>query len=197
MSEQVSLEGFDAPAAPTDRLFFAFMPDVLASERAERMTQALCAQHGVKPRIGSRERFHITLFHVGDFVGWPEHTVAQACRAADAFRAEPCDIHFDRLVSFAGGPRRLPYVLLSSESSALTAFQAALSLQMHKAALTQGANRAKFTPHLTLLYGHQRLEEQAIDPIIWTARKLVLVRSLIGLGRYETVGRWGLGDHRP
>lgn len=37
-----------------------------------------------------------------------------------------------------------------------------------------------FTPHMTLLRDEQLLPEQPIDPIVWTARKFVLVHSLLG-----------------
>lgn len=194
MSEQTSFEGFDEPAAPTDRLFFAFMPDAAAAERAESMAMAVGAEHGAKPRKEAREKFHITLFHVGDFLGLPAQAVAQACHVADAMRAAPFDIGLDKLASFSGSPKRLPYVLLFNRApEALMAFQADMQARMLRQGLTQGRNQRQYTPHLTLLYGHQKLAERPVaPPLSWTAQEFVLVRSFIGQGRYERLGRWPL-----
>lgn len=193
MPTQPSLEGFDPPAAPSDRLFFALMPDERAAARADQMAHDLGLQYGAKPRKAAREKFHVTLFHVGVFVGLPEQTVARACDLAATLHAAPFDIRFDRLVSFAGSPNRLPYVLLCDASSALGTFQAALQSTMLKNGLVHGANHRQFTAHLTLLYGHQPLPEQVIDePLAWAAREFVLIRSLIGRGQYQTLGRWPL-----
>lgn len=192
MPAQASLEGFDAPSAPTDRLFFALMPDAAAAERAEQLALALSQQHGLKPRPGARDRFHVTLFHVGDFAGLPSQEVDQAGHVAEALRAQPFEVRFDRVASFSGSPRKLPYVLLGDESPAMMAFQADMRVHMHKAGLTQGANQRQFTPHLTLLYGQQQLAEQHIDPIAWTASEFVLIHSVLGRGQYITLGRWPL-----
>jgi 2'-5' RNA ligase len=192
MSDQGSLDGFEEPAAPTDRLFFAFMPDDKAAARAQAMAETLGAENDAKPRKAAREKFHITLFHVGDFMGLPAQTVAQACRVADGLRAEPFGISLDRLGSFSGSPRRLPYVLLSGEAPLLAAFQAEMQSRMLRQGLTQGLHHRHYTPHLTLLYGHRPLAERPIEPLSWTAREFVLIRSLIGKGHYEHLGRWPL-----
>jgi 2'-5' RNA ligase len=197
MDPQAALEGFDPPAAPTDRLFFACMPDEAAAQGAEAMAVALGAEHGVKPRKGAREKFHVTLFHVGDFVGLPSQILAQAIGTAASLQAAPFDIRLDRLASFTGSPRHQPYVLLASEAPELIAFQAAMQSRMLRSGLMQGHQvqqlARRFTPHLTLLYGHQRLAEQPVDPpLCWTAREFVLIRSLIGQGRYEQLGCWSL-----
>jgi 2'-5' RNA ligase len=193
MAHQDSLDGFEPPSAPTDRIFFAFMPDEAAADRAEAMAVELGAQHGVKPRKDAREKFHVTLFHVGDFVGMPEQALAQARLVADGLRADPVEIRLDRLASFAGSPRHQPYVLMSTEDAVLTAFQATMQARMLRAGLLQGQHQRRFTPHLTLLYGHHPLPEQAVaEPITWTAREFTLIRSLIGQGRYERLGQWAL-----
>src|SRR5690606_19117943 len=195
MSMQAALEGFEAPATPTDRLFFALVPDQAAARRALTLAEALGHAQGAKPRQGALEKFHITVFHVGDFAGWPQQVVAQAQEAAAQLLAEPFDIGLDTLKSFGGSPRRLPCVLLPSEPpAALMAFQAAMQACMLRRGLTQGHNLNRpYTPHLTLLYGHQRIEAQPLmPPLCWTAREFVLIRSLIGQGRYEQLGRWAL-----
>ncbi len=190
MSEQGSLEGFEVPAT-IDNLFFALVPDPAAADRIDGLAQALARQHGLKLR--PRATWHVTLYHVGTFAGLPEAIVAQACASATAMRAQPVELSFDRLVSFAGAPGNRPQVLQCSESTALSGFQADLSQRMRKAGLTHGQHQAIFTPHLTLSYGPQSLQAQAIDPITWVAHDFVLIRSIQGEGRHVVLGRWPLG----
>src|SRR5439155_1207844 len=38
----------------------------------------------------------------------------------------------------------------------------------------------RFTPHMTLLYDRQRIEEAPIEPINWMVSEMVLVESLVG-----------------
>lgn len=191
MSEQGSLEGFEVPAT-IDNLFFALVPDPAAADRIDGLAQALVRQHGLKLR--PRATWHVTLFHVGTFAGLPESIVARACASAAALRAAPpVALSLDHLVSFAGAPGNRPQVLQCSESTALNEFQADLSHGMLRAGLTQGHNHATFVPHLTLSYGPQSLQAQAIDPITWVAHDFVLIRSIQGEGRHVVLGRWPLG----
>ena len=56
------------------------------------------------------------------------------------------------------------------------------------------AEKTTFTPHITLSYDKHEVEEEAlIAPIKWTVREFVLIKSFIGKGRYEVLGRWPLG----
>ncbi|RTL32637.1 MAG: 2'-5' RNA ligase [Burkholderiales bacterium] len=193
MSEQGLLDGFAPPAAPTDRLFFAFMPDAAAAHAAEALSLKLGGEQGIKPRAHAKERFHVTLFHVGDFDGLPLQTIGRACKAAEHVQAAPLPIRFDRVTSFRGAPRRLPVILLGhDEGGALDGFHDQLETQMHRAGLVEPGARRRFTPHMTLLYGHQSVPEQAIEPINWVAKEFVLIRSLIGQGRYIVMERWPL-----
>jgi RNA 2',3'-cyclic 3'-phosphodiesterase len=48
------------------------------------------------------------------------------------------------------------------------------------------------TPHVTLLYDKRVIDEQPIEPISWTVREFVLVRSLHGQSRHIDVARWQL-----
>jgi 2'-5' RNA ligase len=48
------------------------------------------------------------------------------------------------------------------------------------------------TLHVTLLYDKRVVDEQPIEPISWTVREFVLVRSLHGQTRHTDVARWQL-----
>lgn len=193
MSGQASFDGFEPPAAPTDRLFFALMPDESASAAAEALALQCSQAQGMRLRANARERFHITLFHVGDYAGVPAGVLAQACEAAGQVRAAPFDVRLDDLSSFKGGPRRVPVVLMSSTPQGLIGFHAQLQGQLHRAGLLEPGPPRAFKPHLTLLYGQHAVTTQTIQPLSWTAREFVLIHSLIGQGRYIVLKRWPLG----
>ena len=65
--------------------------------------------------------------------------------------------------------------------------------KMFSAALTRRGMRrlanSNFTPHVTLLYDTRDVEEYPIEPIGWTVKEFVLIRSLNG---HEHLVRWPL-----
>ncbi|MBT2324216.1 2'-5' RNA ligase family protein [Variovorax paradoxus] len=193
MSGQMALAGFDAvPSHPTDRLFFAILPDEKAVARIERLVRDLRADLGLKRKALGAGRFHVTLHHVGDFVGLPEEVVELACKAAAAVAAAaPFKLAFDRVASFRR-PRNMPLVLRGGDGLiALAAFAHELGTAMASAGLGRSAG-AHYTPHLTLLYDDRHVVDTPIEPIAWTAREFVLVRSLIGQSRHEAIARLAL-----
>lgn len=193
MQDQATLEGFDAPARPTDRLFFALLPESSALAQAAALAQQLRDEHGLTARPISAERLHVTLHHVGDFLGVPAHTMAALQVAVATLSAPSFAVTFDRVASFSGKPGKLPLVLLGGEGVAeVTAFQAQLDKALALAGVSR-SSRAHYTPHLTLLYGDRRVDERPIEPISWPVQEFVLVHSLIGQGQYTVLGRWPLG----
>lgn len=192
MADQFSLDGFDAPAEPTDRLFFALLPDQAAIDRVVALTRQLRDEQGLAARPIPAERLHVTLHHLGDYIGLPDPIVAAASRAAAGLGLPAFKVTFDQVATFSGKPGRWPLVLKGGEGvQAVTAFQAALELALRKAGLAK-ATRARYTPHLTLLYAERRVDERPIAPITWPAHEFVLVRSLMGRAQYTVIGRWPL-----
>ena len=192
MPEQHSLAGFDSAPRSTDRLFFAIYPNVDAAARIARLAQHLCGEHRLKGRPLAAERLHVTLHHLGDYVGLPEALVAAAINAASTIAMRPFEVAFDRAGRFGGGTGKRPFVLLGGDGiTALTAFQQALGMAMKKAGLGRLAE-SRFTPHMTLLYDDRRVSEQAVETIGWTAHEFVLVHSLLGRTRHVPLARWVL-----
>jgi RNA 2',3'-cyclic 3'-phosphodiesterase len=176
---------------PTDRLFLA----IFANEAGERIHQCalqLCAQHDLKSRPLASDRLHVTLFHLGDYVGEaPPEIVAAAVRAGDAVKASPFAVSFDRAVSFRR-QRKAPLVLRGSgDNASLMAFHRDVGAAMMQVGLAQWMN-PRFTPHVTLLYDDCNVAEQPVEPVSWTVREFVLVRSLLGQTRHIALGRWPL-----
>jgi 2'-5' RNA ligase len=192
MPEQISLDGFEVPIAmkPTDRLFFAVFPDADAAARITQLAQRLREELELKGKPLATDRFHITLYHIGDFTGLQQDTVAKASKAASSVAASPFEVAFDRAMSFSGRPSNRPLVLRGgADLATLTAFQHSLSTALAKAGLVV---KSAFTPHVTLLYDDRLVAEQAIEPIHWTAREFVLVHSLLGQTKHVPLARWSL-----
>ncbi|MEC5386511.1 2'-5' RNA ligase family protein [Uliginosibacterium sp. H3] len=189
MSAQLSLGGFE-PAVFTDSFFFALQPNAETASRIAELTRRLRAERGIKGIPIPAERLHVTLTFLGAFSGVPQSVVSSAVTTGDALKAAPFEVRFDRVQKFGHDKRAL--VLRSSEDlAALNDFQSDLVRAMRLKGL-KPAGPAGFTPHLTLLYEDAVMLDESIEPVIWTAREFVLVRSLIGQSRYEVLGRWPL-----
>jgi RNA 2',3'-cyclic 3'-phosphodiesterase len=177
--------GFTAP--PTDGVFFALFPDAEAAAQLERVAAQQCIRHRLTGRPIAAERLHVSLLGFGAHAGVPGRLVAAAVDAAATVGAAPFEVTFDRALSFLGWPR--PRVLCGDNHD-LRAFRNALGEAIAHAGL--GRVKPQWTPHVTLLYDAQGIEEHAIAPINWTVREFVLVHSLRGEGRYIQLGRWPL-----
>ena len=104
-------------------------------------------------------------------------------------RAEPFEVSFDRSASFRGGPDNRPFVLIGEKGlRRLQSFRQMLGAAMMRRGLRRLAN-TNFTPHVTLLYDPRGVDEYPIEPIGWTVREFVLVRSSNG---HEHLVRWPL-----
>jgi 2'-5' RNA ligase len=124
---QSALPGFDIAPEPTDRLFFAIFPDVDAAARITLLARHLRGEHGLTGTPLAMDRFHVTLHHLGDFVGLPRDIVVRAGEAAAAVTMPPFDISFDRAMSFRVGPTKRPLVLHGGDGvGGLTVFRRTL-----------------------------------------------------------------------
>lgn len=192
MAEQLSLEGVEAPPVPRDRLFFALLPDPATAASLEALARGLRSQHGLSGRPLDAQRLHITLHHLGDHAGVPAGLVEAARGAAAGLEAPVFDVSFDHVESFSGAKRHRPLVLRGEHGlAALMSFQQALGTAMKKSGLGRWAED-RFTPHVTLLYDDLRIPRQAVEPVSWTVRELVLVHSLIGRHKHLYLARWPL-----
>lgn len=189
---QLTLPGFEAPQLAFEhRLFYAAMPDPDTAARIAAMAVRLRSERHIDARPLRAERLHISLHQLGDFVRVPEVIVARACVAAASLDVPPFDVTFDRVSSFKGRAEHHPLVLTGSAGlNELGDFRQGLGDALRKVGLP--VSRARFTPHLTLLYAESRFEPQAIEPVTWTVREFVLIHSWLGKTRYDVIGRWPL-----
>ena len=192
MSEQMSLGGF-IHAVPTDRLFFAVVPDEAAQVAIARLADEIGRQHGLRGRPLERGRLHITLHHLGDYAGLPAALVEEAGRAAErVISAGSFEVAFDRVASFAKRADKKPCVLLGAEGdSPLQQFRRQLGDALIQTGLGKHVTR-DFTPHVTLRYERVSLPAQAVAQIRWTVREFALVHSLLGQTRHVRLQSWPL-----
>jgi RNA 2',3'-cyclic 3'-phosphodiesterase len=178
------------------RLFFALFPEGGAAEKILALGAGLKSRHGLAGKLHLKERLHLTLDHLGDFVDKPADIVKSASEAASELAAqwEGFAVRLDRTVSFGRDGENRPLVLTDAGGSnaALEEFRDRLWSGLAERQLP-GPSRKSFTPHVTLLYSPQGLTGQAVDAITWHARELVLVHSALGDGQYEVLDRWPLG----
>jgi len=186
---QMGLPGFDPPT-PTDRLMFLLYPDPATAEAIAREARRLKDALGLRGQPLLTDRFHVTLHHLGDYVGLPNDVVRKGEAAGQALAAAPFEVAFDRAVSFANRPGNNPFTLQGGEGvAALIAFQQALGLKMAGAGLKPDR---QFVPHITLLYDGQVVPAQAIAPIRWTVSRFVLVQSKLGQTQHIVLKAWDL-----
>ena len=175
----------------TDRLFFALFPDPEVLSRIAGVAEDLRRTHGLKRSVHPLEHLHITLFHLGDYAGLPRDLVLDAMAAAEALNVAPFEVTFDHATSFPGRPNSRPFVLKGTVEAMADLTKCRRDLGVALAG--EGVKTtAAFTPHLTLFYDNPIVEPCPITPISWSVCDLVLIRSTIGKGTYERIGRWPL-----
>jgi 2'-5' RNA ligase len=188
MTETADLFG-EASKTPTDRLFLGLFPDAVTAAVIADLGKDLKRKHGLRRPVHDPDRLHITLFHLGDFAGLPQDLVRRTVAAGEAMKAPSFEVTFDHATSFSGRPGNRPFILKGSEE-ALADLQAYRKALGEALAMQNVPTTTAFTPHVTLLYDDPIVAPDPITPISWTVRELVLVRSLLGKGVHQHIGRW-------
>jgi RNA 2',3'-cyclic 3'-phosphodiesterase len=157
------------------RLYLGAVPDSDARAKIARLGGVLKRAHRFAGRPIHPDRLHVSLL----FLGSPsEDLVRIGQEVGTMVRMPTFDVVFDRTVSFRGKSGQRPFVLVGRDGwSPLQS----LRQQMVEALMRKGVKgwaRRAFTPHVTLWYGERELAENPIEPIGWTVREFVLIRSL-------------------
>lgn len=182
------------PHADQFLMFFAFLPpDEVAAAALAQHAEPLRARHNLEKPAMAQQRLHLTVQPVVSFAfPIPKLIVSAAVDAAKgvapACRAVP--ICFDRVGSMGVRP---PSVLALQGDAATAKAVAALrnpllgTLRRHGFVLT-----AHNAPHMSLVYDTDLVPVQPIEPLRWTATRLVLVLSHHGRGHHQHVAEWPL-----
>jgi 2'-5' RNA ligase len=175
-------------------LFFAVFPDTGAAERIAALARHLQEAYALRGKALAPARLHVSLHYLGGYAGLPQGVVTAAIEAAAAVVMPPFDVLLDRAASFRGRPGNCPYVLQGGDGVVgLLALHEQLGTALRRVGLGRWV-KPHCLPHMTLLYGDHSIANHPVEPIGWTAREVVLVRSLYGRGRHEYLARRVLGS---
>lgn len=185
--------GLDAPARPADGLFLAVFPDAGVAERIVALARCLRDTHALRGRVLAPGRLHVSLHYLGGYAGLPQGVATAAIEALADLVMPPFDVLFDRAASFRGRPGNHPYVPQGGDGVAgLLALHGQLGMALQRVGLGRWVKPHRL-PHMTLLYDDDTIANRPVEPVGWTVREVVLVRSLYGHGRYEYLARHVLG----
>jgi 2'-5' RNA ligase len=178
---------------PRDRLFFALLAGPDIQQSTTRLAERLSDEHGLRARPIPPERRHVSLVHLGDYKrGLPPKLIWAAMQAADRTPAAPFDFTLDRIGSFEAFRKDPPIMLCGSDGLAqLLSFHARLCASLAAVGLDRWVGPG-FNPHMTLFYDRERVDWRPIEPLVWRARELVLIHSVVGWSIYNILGTWPL-----
>jgi 2'-5' RNA ligase len=169
---------------PTDRLFFAVLPDAEAVEAIRSARRKLCERAGLAGPEILPEHLHVVLWRVGDYVVPPtSEDIGAILLRAGTVERRPFSLSFGCAKSLSRGA----LVLCAGRGSAELED---LSTLLRESLTPPGAERKNAVrPHLMLMRSETILPERRIKAIGWTVREIVLVHSLLGKATHRIVGR--------
>jgi 2'-5' RNA ligase len=177
------LRAFD----PAGEVFLAILPDTETAARLYEMARRLKKANAFRGQLTAPERLHVTLFC---FNGLEKQAVGRASEVLDEMRTEPFTLTFDRSMSFRGQAGSRPFVLTGNDGlNSLRLFRRSLANAFARRDGLRHLGRRDFTPHVTLLFDAQSVDEQPFGPIEWIARELVLIHSNRG---HRPLSHWPL-----
>ena len=196
MDQQLSLFESRRPDGGKYSFFLALFPDPNIAEQMIELGNTIRRENGMHGRLRPLSHLHVSLHFFGYGSDISEALAAiltPTCKAV-ATQTPPFDIESDCAMSFRGRPGNNPLVLKGDDQKnmALKKLHQSLEVQLVKNRLSSRPNN-KFVPHVTLLYDRQLLAPTPIDPVTWRVEEIVLVRSEVGVTKYERPGRWRLG----
>ena len=160
-------------------LFTVVFPDEQAAARIEALVCRVRRDCRLKVKPLLTSRFHVSLNNLGEYAdrGMAEAVALKACEAAAGVRVNPFTVMFNLLQrQFTGRAGQRALVLRGDDGVVgLEILYRSLTTAMRMAGFKSPLH---FTPHLTLSYGEQPIEERFIEPISWTVREFALILSL-------------------
>ncbi len=177
-----------------EHYFFALRPPLAARAVMVEQLDRVVRDHALDGRSVRFGDLHVALCGIGR-AARPREAMLPALRsAAQAVRAAPVGVSFDRLASFRLGGDSHALVLRGTSTTA-TALRF-LRTAIGHAQYAQGLHRpaaSRFEAHVTLRHTTQPLAaEIALEAVSWQAQEFVLIRSVAGTGMQDVVERWPL-----
>lgn len=192
---QMALFGSGTKSVYEHNYFFALSPNAEVREQLGQFADELRKNRGVDGSWVGRERYHLTLHHLGQFPDARSDLVSRAMTAASKIQAESFDIQFDQFMSFDSRTGKFPCVLGAvAESPELKKFWQLLKNNLLAVRLGEHLHN-NFKAHATLLYSRQPVAEFLLPtPIDWHVHDFVLIESLVGKSEHIELGRWPLAN---
>lgn len=180
-----------APAvkpAASWRMFFALDPS--AALRLRIAEHARLWRWNNQTRPVQQHKLHLTLLFMPAVD--PARVPDLLRLGAAAASAHPgCLLWLDRALVWPGG---IAHLAPGSVPASLQALHAALLRGAQAAGI--GCDQRAWHPHLTLARRADPAQAPGhFDALRWQVRGFSLQRSVLGSGRYETLGRWRMGTH--
>jgi 2'-5' RNA ligase len=164
------------------RAFFALWPD--ESERRALHAQAVDMAARAKGRAIAADKLHLTLVFLGEI---DDRTVACLSDGAGHLDAMPIELEMGRLGGWPGPG--IAWIAPVAVPESLARLQFGLAALARECGVLTESRR--YFPHMTLARGAKaRVNEARCEPIALRLRGFCLVRSDLGSGRYEVIGRW-------
>jgi RNA 2',3'-cyclic 3'-phosphodiesterase len=175
---------------PSDPVFFVLRPEVYAARRIHRLARDFRDEFKLASQPLDQDRLHISLCGLCRFGRLTPRTLGEIGDAAASVTMPPFLAGFGWAESFSH-PFKRPLVLRGDDTLAgVEMLHNELVAAMRKIGFIR--RKPAFTPHMTLLYDHRDLGEQAVEEVCWTVREFVLICSLWGRHRHVPLARWPL-----
>jgi 2'-5' RNA ligase len=182
--EPIAFAALESPRYRRQRVFFALWPDSAACEALAVLSAQTAKRCGGRPVPAGN--LHLTLAFLGDV---DRGRVEDARRAAAKVKARPFELVLDRVGTFKRA--RVAWAGCRSPDPALLQLAAALAQALRDEAFVLEAR--PFAPHLTLVRDlRDKVADEAMPPVGWTAQSIALVESDRRSGGYNTLGQWPL-----
>lgn len=183
------------PVAGEQRyLFFALRPDTDAEQQIHGLATRLRDTHGLEGKITDPGQLHVTLCFLGSLSKLPPDAIAAADAAARTLQVDPFPLAFDRVKSFPGSNA---FVLAQEvDCQPLVQLRNRLLVALARAGRFRPDKR-EFRAHVTLMHDPKLVGLHEVEPVGWTVREMLLLRSHHGLEPYQVLGRYPFAGKNP
>jgi RNA 2',3'-cyclic 3'-phosphodiesterase len=174
-------------------LFFALLPPAETRHQIWALAQGLRHQHGLEKEAMAVDRLHLTLQLVVGFEQSMPRLIERSAIAAASSVAAACPAVPIELSHAGSMGLRAPSALALHADEGTRSAVARLRQPLLRALRQNGfVLNAHDHPHITLVYGTDVVVPTPIEPIRWTADRLVLILSHQGCGHHQCLGEWPL-----
>lgn len=184
-----------APRPGIDNVFFALLPEGPAGTQAVDIQTGYLPDLGRNPYVVPLDCLHVSLLDIGIKKNLVlrsfDSTITMAREAAGKLRFASFEAGFDSVLSFGGKAALKPFVLQMGEGRGKV-LELCKKLKLCLAMAGVHSDDKATTPHITLARAVHGVPPTEVQPVRWTATRLVLVHSVVGETRHIHLQAWPL-----